>query len=262
MIDKEKLIRHIKDRQDRQIVMKTLNKVEKALKNYMVCSTDFYDPYEISLCSSVLDQISDLNYGVFGGYKEAERKIIMVCPSIFSFEEKDKPIGALKIHGNFTKKDVTHRDFLGAILGLGLKREKIGDLLINDGVINLVVYKELGEYIRLNLDKVSKYKVIVEDMDCKDLIEKEEEFKIIQTTVASLRLDTMASAGFSVSRNIISRSINNEKVKVNFKTVQQSSHMISKQDIISLRGSGRIIVEHIGDKTKKDRIKVTIKRML
>ncbi|QXM05846.1 RNA-binding protein [Crassaminicella indica] len=262
MINKEALIKHIKNNEERQIVMKTLNKVDSVLKSYRVCITDFYDPYQISLCIPVLNQIRDINYLVTGGYETAERRVIIIYPEYMEIEEEDYPIGAIKISGKFMKDSLNHRDFLGAVLGLGLKREKIGDILVGDGQANIIAYKELCDYILLNLEKVSKYKVNIESISFNDLMKVEKHFKIIYGTVSSLRLDSILSAGFGESRNTISKLIHNNRVKVNFKPVNQPSYVLHEGDLISFKGRGRIILDQIGDKTKKDRYKVIIKRIV
>ncbi|MCT4621365.1 MAG: YlmH/Sll1252 family protein [Marinisporobacter sp.] len=262
MIDKENLIKHIKNTEERYVVMKVLNKVESVLKNHTICTTDFYDPYQTSLCVPLLDQIRDINYIVTGGYKEAERRVMIIYPEYIELMEDDCPIRAIKISGKFTKDTLSHRDFLGSVLGLGLRREKIGDILVGDGQTNLIAHKELCDYILVNLEKVSKYKVNIEEISFCDLMKVKEEFKMIHGTVATLRLDSILGTGFGESRSAIAKLINNDRVKVNFKPVNQPSYILNEGDLISFKGKGRIILDQIGNKTKKDRYKVMIKRIV
>ncbi|MCT4606421.1 MAG: YlmH/Sll1252 family protein [Marinisporobacter sp.] len=261
-MNKENLIKHIKNTEERYIVMKVLNKVESVLKNHTICTTDFYDPYQISLCIPLLNQIREINYIIAGGYEEAERRVIIIYPEYMELMEEDDPIGAIKISGKFTKDTLTHRDFLGSVLGLGLRREKIGDLLVGDGQTNLIAHKELCDYILVNLEKVSKYKVNIEKIFFYDLMKVEKEFKMIHGTVATLRLDSILSTGFGESRSMVAKLINNDRVKVNFKPVNQPSYILNEGDLISFKGKGRIILDQIGNKTKKDRVKVIIKRIV
>lgn len=261
-MNKENLIKHIKNTEERYIVMKVLNKVESVLKNHTICTTDFYDPYQISLCIPLLNQIREINYIIAGGYEEAERRVIIIYPEYMELMEEDDSIGAIKISGKFTKDTLTHRDFLGSVLGLGLRREKIGDLLVGDGQMNLIAHKELCDYILVNLEKVSKYKVNIEKIFFYDLMKVEKEFKMIHGTVATLRLDSILSTGFGESRSMVAKLINNDRVKVNFKPVNQPSYILNEGDLISFKGKGRIILDQIGNKTKKDRVKVIIKRIV
>lgn len=255
------MTKHIKNYEDQQLIVRILDKVESVLKNYTVCCTDFYDPYRISLCTSILDQVSDIKYLVTGGYEQAERQTIVIYPEFMEIDEAYIPTVILKIQGRFTKQDLTHRDFLGAILGLGLKREKIGDILVGEGQANIVIFEELCDYIRFNLDKVSRYKVNIEKITAEDMLEIEENFKRIQATAPSLRLDVIVSIGFGESRNTISKLIKNDNVKVNWQPMNQSSYIVSEGDVISFKGKGRIILEQVGAKTKKDRYKIVVKKL-
>lgn len=242
--------------------MKVLDKVESVCKSHTIRCTDFYDPYQISLCESILNNILDISYMIEGGYDKAERKVIVIYPEYMELYKEDIPISGIKIEGKFENKDLTHRDFLGAILNLGLKREKVGDILVGDGQANIILRNELCDFIQLNLEKISKYKVDVGEIPFCELIEIEEDFKIIRATVASLRLDTIIGVGFGESRNAISKLIGNDRVKVNFKIVNQPSYVIEQGDMISFKGKGRIILDKIGNKTKKDRYQISIKRMI
>ncbi|WZL74769.1 YlmH/Sll1252 family protein [Clostridiaceae bacterium 35-E11] len=262
MLNKEVLTKHIKNYENQQLTARIIDKAESVLKNYTVCYTDFYDPYQIALGTSVLDNIPDIKYLVTGGYKKAERQIIIIYPAFMESKEVDIPMIILNIQGRFAKQDLTHRDFLGAILGLGLKREKVGDILVGEGQANIVIFEELWDYIQFNLDKVSNYKVNIQKITTEDMIEVEENFKRIQATAPSLRLDVIVSIGFGESRNTLSKLIKNDNVKVNWQPINQSSYIVSEGDVISFRGKGRIILEQIGAKTKKDRYKITVKKLI
>lgn len=262
LINKETLVKHIKKKEDYQVVMKALDKAESVLKNHRILCTDFYDPYQITICSHVLNNILDVRFAIVGGHEGAERQVMIIYPEYMSMEEIDSPIGALKITGKFNKDDLSHRDFLGSILGLGLKREKTGDILVSDGQANVIAFREICEYIRLNLEKVARYKVDVENISFDEMIKNELEYKLIHTTVAALRLDTVLAAGFGESRSSISKLINNDRVKVNWKVVNEPAYTLSEGDVISFRGKGRIFLESIGGKSKKDRYKVVIKRII
>ncbi|WP_199873016.1 RNA-binding protein [Inediibacterium massiliense] len=256
------IIKHIKDDEERKVVMKVLNKMESTFRGHTIKSSDFYDPYQISLCVPIFHHFHDITYKIFGGYEKAERKVMIFYPEYLTLEEKDCPICAIRIYGKFSKEDISHRDFLGAILNLGLKREKIGDILIDDGQAHVIIFKELYEYIQMNLEKISKYKVNVELIPFSNIIDIEEKVEWIHTTVASLRLDSILSAGFKESRSSIGKNIQYDKVKVNFKPVNQSSYILKQGDLISVKGKGRIILDQIENKTKKDRYRVIIKRMI
>jgi RNA-binding protein YlmH len=262
LIDRDRLLNHIRDSEDRQTMTKILNKAQKSLKNYIVCATEFYSPYEINMAIPIIDQIHDISYFIYGAYENAERKIMIFYPSIFELTKEDYPIGIIKIEGNFNKSTLSHRDFLGAILGLGLKRGKIGDILIGEKETLVIGYKEINEFIRLNLTKIGRNNISIEPVDLDYKIEIEDKYKMVTSTVASLRLDSVVATGFSISRGIATKLIKGDKVKVNWKLQPQPSTLVCSGDVISVRGKGRIEVFHVGGKTKKGRYKVQIKKMI
>lgn len=253
---------HIKDSEDRQKISKIISKAQKSLKNYMICGTDFCTPNEITMALPIIKQINDLSYKIYGAYEGAERQVIIFYPDIFTLEKEDYPINTIVVKGDFHKNNLSHRDFLGAILSLGLKREKIGDIIIEENKAYVVGHKEINEYIMLNLRSVKKV-LVTTDIMCSDVcISKNQSFKLIQTTVASLRLDTIVAKGFFISRNIATKMIKSEKVKLNYKIQTNVNSVVKCNDIISVRGKGRMEISQVGGKTKKDRYKIEIKRMV
>ncbi|TCO78963.1 YlmH family RNA-binding protein [Marinisporobacter balticus] len=262
MIDKELLTKNIKNNEERQWIMKTLSKVESVCKGHIIKYTDFYDPYQIAVCVPTLNQIVEVKYLIAGGYEQAERKVIIIYPEYMQVKKEDFPICAIRVTGKFEKNDLTHRDFLGAILNLGLKREKVGDILVRDGQADMIVSEELCDFIRMNLEKISKYRINIEQITFDALINVQEDFRLVCSTVASLRLDAIIGVGFGESRNAISKLISNDRVKVNFRPINQPSYTIAEGDLISFKGKGRIILDKIGNKTKKDKYQICIKRMI
>ena len=111
MKDKENLIRHLKSKEDRYLGLRLLDKIESVLKNYTIGFTDFLDPYQISLCLPILSRIEKIGYCTNGVVSGAERQVIILYPDYTSNpEEIDIPINALKITGDFSKEDISHRD--------------------------------------------------------------------------------------------------------------------------------------------------------
>jgi len=262
-MDKENLIKHLKTKEDRYLGLRLLDKVEFVLKNYTIGFTDFLDPYQISLCMPILSRIEKIGYITNGIVSGAERQIIILYPEYMNNpDENDIPINALRINGDFRKTDISHRDVLGAILGLGIKREKIGDIYTYEGYAYIISFKEICDYILYYLDKISKYKVEVEKVSLRDIASLEDNYKLIYSTVPSLRLDVILSVGFEESRSSITKRINNDRVKVNWKPVNQISYFLNPGDIISFKGMGRIQLMELNGKSKKDRFKIIIKRFL
>lgn len=223
--------------------------------------TDFLEPPDIKEAEKVLNKDTDIGHSVMGGYKESERNIIAVYPYFKDIDDLDIPLKAVEIRGAFDTK-VTHRDVLGSLMGLGIKREKIGDIIVGEDICQVIVIGEIADYIIVNLSKVNKFRVKCEIIGLDAVKPAQVKTKIIETSLASLRLDSVASAAFSLSRTKMTEYLKQGLVSVNWEVTSDNSHIISEGDVISFRGHGRAFLDEIIGKTKKGRYFVSIKRLL
>ena len=157
---------------------------------------------------------------------------------------------------------ITHRDVLGSLMGLGIERTNFGDIIMQTGGAQLIVDAAMADYVKQNFTKIAMVSVSVDDMDIAEIQPKEEKIKEIRTTVASLRLDAVASSGFSVSRTKVVSSINAGLVQVNWQPAKGPAQEVKEGDIISLRGRGRMKIEEITGTSRKGRIGVYLKRFM
>jgi RNA-binding protein YlmH len=254
-LDKDKYIEHIKDKDQVLNMRKVLDKIEIVLDKHMVQSTDFLDPYERRLAKSILNRFMEISYEELGGIQEAERKVILIYPDYYNYDDIDIPINSLSIEANTEKN--SHRDFLGSILNLGINREKIGDILIHEDYVQLVVKKEISDFILISLERVGKEKVNVKEISLDDLSPGNViKYKDITTTISSLRLDALISGSWNLSRNDSQRLIETGRVKVNWEPIDKSSKEVLEGDLISVKGYGRFILNSIEGVSKKGRIRV------
>jgi RNA-binding protein YlmH len=260
MLDKDKLLSHLQRNDEKIMGDKVLDKVELVLKRQKEQATAFLNPFQRKLGLNIIEQISDINYREDGGYKQAERKRITVFPDYLFPDHVTPPISILKIKGNFNFCPVNHRDFLGALMGLGLKRKVIGDLLIMDDFAQVIVAEDVKDFITLKLNRVNEVPVEIEEIAHNDIIVPTQHSKEIKATVPSMRLDAVASAGFGDSRNKISGKIKNERVKLNWRTEKDPAQDVDIGDMISLRGRGRVEVAEDRGLSNRGRIKLLLKR--
>jgi len=262
VLDKERLLSHINDEEDRIELAQILDKAELALTRHQPTFTNFLNPHHLYLAKPILEQIADLNFWEYGGYKQAERKRLALTPDYYLAELVESPIVLLDIRGRFEFQEVSHRDFLGSILGTGIKREMVGDLVLYQDGCQAIVAEEIKDYIKLNLDKVHRIGVEIEEIDFDNLQIEPERIKEIETTVASLRLDSVASSGFSTSRSKMSKEIEQGKVKVNWKVIDNPAYSLNADDIISIRGRGRVEIDELLGESNRGRIKLRLKRYI
>lgn len=259
-MDKLRLTGHIKDVDLKNKMFKVIDKANVCIKKHEILQTDFLNPYEIKNAISILNSNSDMKYKIDGGYEESERSVICIYP--YYIEDIETDISFLKIEGNFKFKSVSHKDYLGSILGLGIKREKIGDIIIHDNFCQVVVSSDICNFVLFNLEKVSKNNVLVSKIQREDLIKSDLSYKEVSSTISSDRLDCIISSIYNLSRQESSKLIENEKVYVDYEKITQSSKVINNNSMISVKGKGRFIITELGDITKKGKLKIKAKIIL
>lgn len=197
------------------------------------------------------------NTAFFGGYDEAERCILGVFPD---WEECDKakyPISALRADKGYDRP-LSHRDYLGCILSLGIDRGKIGDILVDDKGAYIFAAEDIADFVCLNIKKVANCGVKISRVSVKEEDLPKREYEEIRTVSASLRLDAVLSAALGISRRESSSYIAGGRVSVNHKQIFENSFELKPGDIMSVRGAGRMILKDIGAGTKSGRIHITL----
>ncbi|NLM36632.1 MAG: photosystem II S4 domain protein [Firmicutes bacterium] len=268
-MDKERFLAHLEG-EDRELVARVLDQVETALKKTAPVATDFLDPSQRALCGEVIHFLPEVKTQYFGGYRGAERQRMVVMPAFYLDEAVEPPLAYLAVRPPLkggkaapaTEPLLSHRSVLGSIMGLGLKRGKIGDILLGTEEAQVVVAAEIAEFILTNLTKVGSLPVTVVAIDPEQLNIPVERVKEIKSTVASPRLDAVAGLGYGVSRSRMAREIKMGRVKVNWQLVTVPDYKVATGDVLSIRGRGRVIVEEIGGETRKGRLFIKLKRLL
>lgn len=233
-----------------------------ALKYREKRATNFLDPREQQIAETVAKSFPSMGFSFNGGHEEAERKVMIAFPVDIETEPFQLPIEALRISSKDPNEYPGHRDYLGSLLGLGIKREKLGDILVGRASADVVVKQEIMEYIGLNLIKVGNIPVQVEEISITELMQLDRPFKEMKRTVASLRLDAVASLAFGVSRSKMAPYIKGENIKLNFKVVKDPSIPVKEGDVISASRMGRAKVVEVGGQSKKGRTFVKVHKYI
>ena len=215
--------------------------------------SDFLNAYEQAL----LEEDVRYGYTLLGGYPDAERKIACFGNENNFGYAPCPPIEIICISPLSEKfaDDLSHRDFLGSLMGLGIKRETLGDIVISKNKGYLICLETIAQYIIDNLTKVRHTSVSCElcnEIPLEDLPQPKEKM----VTVSSLRLDGIISAVYNLSRSKSSALIDGEKVFINGKLIKSNSAILKEYDIISVRGYGRFRYTEVLGTTKKDRIRI------
>ncbi|MEG0050843.1 MAG: YlmH/Sll1252 family protein [Terrisporobacter sp.] len=255
-MDKKKLTSHIKDIDLKNKLFKIIDKANGCLKNYDVKSSDFLNPFEIKNAEDILNSTDDLKYTIDGGYEQSERQVVFIYPFYMEYEDIENGLRFIQIEGNFKFKSISHKDCLGSILSLGIKREKVGDIIIHEDFCQVIVSNDICDFILMNLEKVARNNVKLKEICREEIIYLQPKFKDITFTVSSSRLDCVISGLYNISRVDSAKLINSEKVNVNYEKISSCSKEVKSGYLISVRGKGRSQILSIGDITKKGKIKV------
>ncbi|RDY26359.1 RNA-binding protein [Romboutsia weinsteinii] len=258
-MDKLKLTNHIKDIELKNKMYKVIDKANSSMKNYDVKYTEFLNPHEIRNAVAILNSNSDIKYTVDGGYDESERSSIFIYPFYMEYEDIENSLRFIHIEGNFKFKSISHKDYLGALMSLGIKREKVGDIIIHENFAQVITSSDICDFIVMNLDKISRNSVTVKEISKEEIVYNPPNYKDISFTVSSERLDCIVSGIYNISRQDSLKYISADKVYVDYEKVTSPSKIIKDESLISVRGKGRAKVTQIGDITKKGKIKVQAK---
>lgn len=260
-MEKEKILQRFEQEIERLTAGTVLDKIEQVDRTGTGQTTDFLDPYQQRTADRVLNQFKDIKSVTWGGYPGAERARLLLYPAVRQQDTGDVPLAVLAVDAGSRAEELTHRDFLGAVLGLGLRREKVGDiLLLPEGMAQVVIHPEILDFLLSNWQEVGKHSVRVEAIAQGELSPEPPRSRDIKTTVASLRLDAVASAGFGISRSKLTPAIRAGQVKLNWQSVKNAGAAVKEGDVISLSGRGRVEVAQILGESKKGRIQLLLKK--
>lgn len=228
------------------------NRVEN--KNIMTY-TGFLTPTEQQV---IRNNFSKSKVEFFGGNEKAERVRAFFLPDYMEeilFEDYIKVF-----HATFSFKKLSHRDFLGAILNLGIKRECVGDIYVFDKEAYFFVTPEVKDFIKLNLTKIGSVGVKLREVEFDKVKIPEQKFDEVRFTVQSLRLDSVVSGIFNESREKMNLKIREGIVLLNYLVCQNTSEAVREGDVISIRGYGKAIIYEIGGITRRGKTVVVARK--
>lgn len=219
--------------------------------------TDFLDPRQVVIVESIIGSSGEVKVAFEGG-PGSERKRALIYPSYMEPELTDFNLQLLQVEYPSKFVTIEHKHMLGSLMGLGIKREKFGDILFSGDQIQIVVAKEIAAFFTMNFKQVGKATISVNEIDWENYSASEEQWRERFATLSSLRLDVVIAGAMAVSRQKAQLFIQGGKVKVNFRVIEQTSFDCAEGDMISVRGFGRFKVGEIEGKTKKEKWRITL----
>lgn len=248
---------------DRLVLARVLDKQEQAHSRNVPAYTDFLSPAQQAQAITLLRIAGarEESYLVLGGYGGAERCILLFLPDWLDRTEAEPPLRCLR--ATFRPEfDLTHRDLLGSLMGLGIVREKTGDLLVDKTSCDLVVLDTVAEFLLQNWDSAGRAKLTVQALAPEDLCVPEQQCEEVRDTVSSLRLDAIAATGFRLARGKAAALVEGGKIQVNWQDCTKPDKLLAEGDVVTARGFGKFEVSTVGGVTRKGRTSIVLKRYL
>lgn len=252
-----------------KLFLSTLYDKQNACRDKCIITyTKFLDINQQSAFTT-LPHDADVVRFLFGGYAQAERKIGVFVPTVYNISDETDffeynaglPLSVIRI--NKDKFSVlSHRDYLGAVMNCGVKRETVGDIITDDRGAYLIAFEDICRYLRQELFRIGRGTVEVDNADFSSLEKNAPETLDRFFTVASLRLDNVISAAFSLSRKKAVAEIASGKVFVNDVLIEKNDFKVPVGAKIVLRGKGKAVIAEQTGKSRKDKPQIIIKRYL
>ncbi len=265
-MNKQEILNLYKKEEDRLLVAKVFDKMELAKIRNKITNTDFLDIYQKNLLQKLLARIKYENYMFFGGSEETERTVLIFYPKKFTIQmiEKnyDKIMQVIEILlPNNLKGEYTHRDYLGGLMKLGIKREKIGDIVTFEEGAHIVILNDIIEYVKTNIENLTRFsKSEINIKSIEELHSIDIKTNTIQIILTSLRVDNVVAELVTTSRSKAEEIISSGRVFVNFENVIKNSKILQENDIITIRGKGRFKISNIERNTRKGRLVINVEQ--
>ena len=250
--------------EEKLLIAKLQDKIKHCKNRHRIVNTEFLNIHQKQIIQNKLNELKIKNYIFYGGFEEAENKLLILYPEKLNEEivlnSIDEIINVIKvILPNELIGKYEHGDYLSTLMRIGLERERIGDIIVYESEAYIIVLKENAEYIKNSLKEFTRFKKSqIEIIDVEAIKAKKPELKAIQIHVSSNRLDSIVSEIARTSRSKGEELIKNEKVSINCKYEYKSSKQVNEGDIIIVRGSGKYILKEIQQKPKSNKLVITL----
>ena len=258
MKNSEKYYDFIKDEETKNTVKKIQDKSLYVHKNYMSAVTEFINPYIAELCIPIIKSY-DIKFEIFPSYEHCERKVFILSPQYPEAVDENEFISGIRINNKSKFKKLSHRDYLGALMSLGIDRSKTGDIYVYDDYGDIVVHSDIADYIICNLDKIGHNKIEAGKIKLSAVSFKEQEHEILNIISSSMRVDNIVKHLVNSSRERAAIIVKSGNIKINHIPEDKVSTELKEGDLLSISKAGRFKIYNVGGTTKSGKLKIQIK---
>ncbi|HPE16856.1 MAG TPA: YlmH/Sll1252 family protein [Oscillospiraceae bacterium] len=263
-MDKTEILRRCaKNEDERLLAARILDQLDACLRKNVPTHTHFLSGGEQLVAERLLGAAGHPKSVFWGGFEGAERRVLFFLPDYLDAPPRGEssPIGGLR--ASFPPDaGLSHRDFLGAVLSLGITREKLGDLLVEEDCCHILLLRDVLPYLLENFEKSGRARLHLAEEDPAALTPPVPKTHTVRDTVATLRLDSVVASGFSLPRGRAAALVTSQKVTLNHAPCEKADRAVSEGDVITVRGLGKCVLREVGGTSRKGRICIVLERWL
>ncbi len=257
----ELLNRFSKDSEERVVLARVLDQMERAQRRSIPCATQFLSSAQRAAAEPLLAASGHPKCLFTGGYEGAERTICVFLPDWQEAEDYDPGDDLSAVEAAFPPNaQLSHRDLLGGLMGIGLTREKVGDILVRKENAQVIVLREAAPILLSQFDQAGRYRLKLREIPLSQLAPVPVQVKVVHDTVAALRLDAVLASGFSIARGKAADLISAGRVSVNHRECVKGDKAVAEGDVLTCRGLGKCVLTAVGGQSRKGRVMIEIER--
>lgn len=244
--------------EERQLVLHLGDLVTLSQKYHKPYFSDFLNERQTSLAVDTMKKNGITDYVLWGGFEGASRVMLCVFPPYMCPEREDFPLVCLSVR--YRNTDVlTHRDFLGSLMSLGIKREVVGDIAVQEGLASFFVKADFETYITSQITKIGRVGITFTDRTV-DFEKLAQDYEECECVVSSLRIDNVVAAAAKLSREKAKQAVKSGFVAVNYETMYDTDSKVLSGDKVSVRGYGKFIVLFDGSVSRKGKYRILLRK--
>ena len=250
---------------DELITARIEDKIAQCRDGYYVTSTGLLDTHEQALAIAASRHAAGVRTFMYGGYDEAERRMLVCVPRDIPMDDEEAVEGllrVLRVKLPTISRELSHRDYLGSLLGLGIDRRLTGDILVRPDGADIFIVPGIEEFLLKELHRIGSVEVKTEAVPVEELIVPEARVEFIKDSLSSVRLDSVVSSAFRISRGKAAEAVRKGLVSVDHAECIKPDAAIHEGASIVLKGKGKAVLEETGGESRKGRIRIVIKRYI
>lgn len=268
-MDKQELLKQFPKPEDKMLIAKLEDKLKFMRMKNQVQTSEFLDEYQQNIVTKMLRMLEESKYVLEGGYAQAQRKMLILFPEklqeIFKKEAKNNSIVMqnIKVISIILPQEQQgsyhHSEYLGGLMKLGIKREKIGDIIVNEQGADILVQTDMASFLQTHVKDLTRFQK--SEVQIKEITEltilqvKKEELIIL---IPQMRLDVIVSEILHLSRSKANEIISQERVFVNYELKTKNATTLKMGDVLTIRGKGKYEIGEVVSQTAKGKLRLQV----